>query len=238
MSKQLVVPHDASTVEVHDYGLTGHSGQEEGLKCNPTTWPAGPQRAMFSSSFALPPPRSGMEAIQLYLDGVKESPKHDHAYLWCAEAARLCVHDVKKGQELAIQSIRLRKSSQGYYVLASNLLHQSRYKAAHQCAMIALDLDPWRENMKKLANITTTAMMDYSLIPALIQTNQGGVSGARMSSHLKDLRDNSMEEFRCANCDPVHGTHDLVKGGNRLLRCSRCKSANYCSKVRFITLSI
>jgi hypothetical protein len=65
--------------------------------------------------------------VQLYERGLTSHPTHAQAHVWCAQAARLCADDWEQALAFCVRSIALRKSPDGYYVLAHKLLLQGSF---------------------------------------------------------------------------------------------------------------
>ena len=216
----------ASTVEAHDYRQLEQDDNNddddddeqqhpdsdaEGFRMSSQQWPKGPLRALLNDPR---PPRDAAHAVQLYETALATHPTHPQAHVWCAQAARLCADDLEQALAFCLRSITLRKSSDGYYVLAHILLMQGYTKEAHLAAQTAYEIDAWRPKVQHALRLTQTALVDPV---SILGESFVGVSPSRPRRRW------------CAQCDPLCPTIRTPPPAT-LLQCSRCQNASYCSK--------
>jgi hypothetical protein len=196
----------ASTVVVHDYIELedDDSGDPEGFNMSKKKWPKGPLQAMLNSPS---PPTSAAHAVELYDSALQSHPNHPQAHVWWAQAARLCANDLLTALKYSTKSIQLRKSSDGYYVLAHILLLLGYTKEGHLAAVTAYEIDSWRPKVQHVLRLAMMALVDPSIL------GHEAVTGGAW----------------CAQCDPIRPT-TMSTPPETLLNCSRCGCASYCSK--------
>lgn len=215
-----VVVHDYSPLEDDDEVDDDNASDPEGFILSSEPWPSGPRQAMFNTPS---PPTSAEHALQLYESGLTSCPDGDHAqaHVWCAQAARLLSHDLDKALGYCIQSINLKKSSEGYYVLAHILLIQGYTKEAHLAATTAFEIDAWRVKVQHALRLTLTALID----PAAIR---GPARPGADDEQQVPVVPVSQQQW-CAQCDPLTPT---IKSTPRtmLFQCKHCGMASYCSQ--------
>jgi MYND finger len=223
----------ASTVVVHDYIPLEDCDDEdnadpEGFVLSSEPWPIGPTQAMFNTPR---PPTSAEHALELYASGLADCggpESHSQAHVWCAQAARLLSHDLHLALEYCIQSINLKKSSEGYYVLAHILLLQGYTKQAHLAATTAYEIDAWRVKVQHAMRLTTTALIDPAAIlgPAFLRI----APIALAEDDEEHCPAAHVQQWWCAQCDPPAPTI-MSTPPTILYPCkNKCGTASYCSE--------
>jgi hypothetical protein len=219
MDYAALVEH-ASTVTVHDYiqmeeeEEDGDNEDPEGFQMSKEKWPPGPLQAMMNTPG---PPESAEHAVRLHEAGLASHPHHPQAHVWCAQAARLLGNQLDAALRFCRQSIRLKRSSDGYYVLAHILLLQGHTQPAHLAAATAYDIDAWRPKVQHALQMALVALVDPASIghaPAVVVAPKNG----------------TQQQIWCAQCQPICPTSMTVPP-KTLFSCSRCGNASYCSKV-------
>jgi hypothetical protein len=209
----------ASAVVVRDYIQldedSDHDGDEnndpEGFQMSSLKWPKGALQAMLHTPS---PPTSAQHALQLYESALKSHPNHPQAHVWCAEAARLCADDLEAALCYLKTSIALKKSSDGYYVLAHILLMQGYTKEAHLAATTAYEIDSWRPKVQHALRLAQMALVDPTI-----------TTGAAKAPETQQ----QPQQQWCAQCDPLCPTR-MATPPKTLFHCARCGNASYCSK--------